>query len=779
MRVGMLKPLAPLTSLATLLASLLLPACLDRPISPARPTTTNLSVQTLDNRVVDKIDLLFMIDNSGSMADKQQILSQAVPVLVQRLATPRCLDAAGNPTGQVTDATGHCTTGLPEFTAVKDIHVGVITSSLGSHGGVGCDPDPDDASAHRTPDDRAELLPTANPAVRGPVDSYNGTGFLAWDPLQTKDTPPGDGSLDHLTQDFRDQVEAAGENGCGFEASLEAWYRFLIDPEPPTSVTSALGADGYVHNVKGPTNETVLAQRKAFLRPDSLLAIVMLTDENDCSIDDTDGAQGWITSATLTTLPRASAVCASAPDDRCCHSCNAPAPDGCTPNESDAECMKSDHLAGVEDRPNLRCFHQKQRFGLDLLYPTQRYIDALTQDTVRNRAGAQVPNPIFQARPGELPRNKSLVLLAGIVGVPWQDIATADSLDGPGLTYLTAAQIKGKGRWDVILGDADEPSDPLMRESIAPRTGTNPIIGAALAPPGAGEGTNPINGHEQNVTDGDDLQYACTFTLPTPHTCDSSQSDSCDCAADHSSYERPLCSYTNGPKADGLQLAAKAYPGVRELDVLRGVKENAIVASICPKHTAPAAGLSERADPSYGYNPAVAALQEIVKSRLARQCLPRALPVEKDPGAADFGQVPCAVVEALPLRDGACSCDPAHGRLPLESGDAKLAPAVLEQLRSEARCDGAGNPRCDSFCLCKIAPLAGAELEACQAGSENASTYGYCYIDPAQGIGNPALVATCPVTTPRSLRFVGDGLPANGSITFTACLGATLDDSMH
>src|SRR6478752_5503229 len=135
-KVARLAPLATsfrtLARLAPLLALTAAPGCLDRPISPAQPTTTNLYVHTLPNHVVDKADLLFMIDNSVSMADKQQILAKAVPVLVERLATPRCLDDAGKPTGQVSDTSGHCASGRPEFTAVKDIHVGVITSSLGS-----------------------------------------------------------------------------------------------------------------------------------------------------------------------------------------------------------------------------------------------------------------------------------------------------------------------------------------------------------------------------------------------------------------------------------------------------------------------------------------------------------------------------------------------------------------------------------------------------------------------------------------------------------------------
>src|SRR5215469_1729303 len=48
----------------------------------------------------DKIDLLFMIDNSSSMGDKQALLALAVPDLVSRLVSPNCLDATGHPTGQ-------------------------------------------------------------------------------------------------------------------------------------------------------------------------------------------------------------------------------------------------------------------------------------------------------------------------------------------------------------------------------------------------------------------------------------------------------------------------------------------------------------------------------------------------------------------------------------------------------------------------------------------------------------------------------------------------------
>src|SRR5688572_24442902 len=274
----LVRRFVPLTGLVALAAG-----CLDRPVAPSEPKTTNVFVKLVPQNFVDKIDLLFMIDNSLSMKDKQLILEDAVPVLVERLVTPRCLDGQGNAVGKA-DANGQCSTGDPEFIPIKDIHIGVITSSLGSHGGQPhCVPMPDDAAAGRTPDDRAELLPL----VRNGLPSWNGSGFLAWDPGQDKNVPAGEANLGMLVDDFRTQLRASGEIGCGYESSLEAWYRFLVDPEPPVSISVVND-----RSAKVGVNAALLKQRDDFLRPDSLLAIVMLTDENDCSINDDE--QGFL-----------------------------------------------------------------------------------------------------------------------------------------------------------------------------------------------------------------------------------------------------------------------------------------------------------------------------------------------------------------------------------------------------------------------------------------------------------------------------------------------------
>ena len=110
------------------------------------------SSSPLRTLVVNKVDLLFMIDNSASMGDKQAYLGAAIPDLVARLATPNCINASnGSVVGSSTlDADGNavCPAGTePEFPAVHDMHVGIVSSSLGPRLG---DQEPPPRLARRT-----------------------------------------------------------------------------------------------------------------------------------------------------------------------------------------------------------------------------------------------------------------------------------------------------------------------------------------------------------------------------------------------------------------------------------------------------------------------------------------------------------------------------------------------------------------------------------------------------------------------------------------------------
>src|SRR6188768_3209722 len=110
---------------------------------------------------------------------------------------------------------------------------------------------------------------------------------------------------------------------------------------------------------------------------------------------------------------------------------SAPAP-GCRKQRLPANATRTTRAA-LHDALNLRCYRQQQRFGSDLLYPTQRYVDGLKQPTLAlpSDPSKTVKNPLFDGGDGKPGRDPSLVFLAGIVGVPWQDIATDESLASP------------------------------------------------------------------------------------------------------------------------------------------------------------------------------------------------------------------------------------------------------------------------------------------------------------------------------------------------------------
>ncbi|MBK7583024.1 MAG: hypothetical protein IPI67_22860 [Myxococcales bacterium] len=773
-------------------------ACLDRPVSPASPNTTNVFVQDIRQSTVDKIDLLFMIDNSISMADKQAILSEAVPQLLNRLITP-----AKDPA-----------TGKEEFKPVVDIHIGVVSSSLGGHGGDQCSET--GPASNPTQYDNAHLIGTIRPS--GSLQSYNNLGFLWWDPTGTKgNAGPGEGNAGNLEANFKAHVKATGENGCGYEAQLESWYRFLVDPAPPSKVVTV----DNIAQIQG-VDDVVLQQRRDFLRPDSLVAIIMLSDENDCSI--IDGGFNWIASQTSNPnntafhLPRGTSACATDPDSACCRSCNAAEgspPSGCGDLGSDPECQKGP-WDDQGDHPNLRCWEQKKRFGLEFLYPSRRYVEALSQSRIcptwdangpvgcqfddPNQGGYRACNPLYvkdlndPASCETGTRDPALVYIAGIVGVPWHDIATDDTLNDPAkLKYLTATEIAEKGRWDWLLPQCketvdqnkgknpgnklprpiaacdkwdlkDPPDDALMIESSLPRTGTALALNIPLVDPAGGELANAINGHEWNTADGD-LQYACIFKLGAPKNCGASSGGGCDCDDVGTGYtaNNPLCQ--GGGTYSKSQQYAKAFPGTRELQVLKDYGANSIVASICPKVTS-----GSPTDSSFGYNPAVEAIIERLKEVLSGQCVNR--PIAFPPGAdgkPDPSAIPqCAVVEVQP--SGGAACPPCDGGLNRTDVDAALVKPVINRLKQTGQCTGnACTPA--SYCMCTI-NFVQDKNDCEQNENTQAGTIGWCYIDPAQGIGNPALVAGC--SPPRQLRFVGSNTPTSGSTVFIACLGAPI-----
>jgi hypothetical protein len=390
-----------------------------------------------------------------------------------------------------------------------------------------------------------------------------------------------------------------------------------------------------------------------------------------------------------------------------------------------------------------------------------------------------------------------MIFLTGIVGVPWQDIAETNALaPDVDLKYLPSSKID----WARILPDENgNPAiDPLMRESVEPRTGIHPVTQEPIGLPTAGQvKVNSINHHEWYSGKIDELQYACVFDLNQPLS-DETRTDGlsgavrdctpctntasgcteppsgCSCSNNGNipptDTQSPLCQDPNTGNYGNIQYAAKAYPSVRQLEVLKGhnatAQDNSIVASICPKDL----NWNNREKSGYGYNPAVASLIDRLKVQLNGKCLPRPLSVEN-------GKLNCLVVEAVTSPEWS-QCLVKDRELI----DSSVAEVIRRKMKSDGLCDLAGSLPCSSYQFCGLKQLTddmdpSLPLTKCQnnVGFETESPVpGFCYIDEAQGIGNKDLLTTCASNMKRKLRIVGNGAdklaPAPGW-TFFACSG--------
>ena len=499
-----------------------------------------------------KVDLLLVVDNSASMGDKAKLLASSLTPLLKAVA------------------------------ASGDVHLGMISSSLGTMGGDVCGPGAQNTLGH---------LSTVGPG-NAPLASA-AQGFLSY----------GGGSattFDGFIADAETLVNGIGESGCGLEAQLESTYRFLVQPDPWQSVV----VDAYNQAALQGVDTVLLQQRKAFLRPDSLVVVVMLTDEDDSTADPRAlGGQGWAFMANQfpgstifrsdgksTTAPRGTSACASNPGSADCTSCGFaatcnPADAACQKIKSDPECQKNGGYWGpTEDQLNVRFHRMKERFGIDPQFPLSRYVDGFTKAKVPNRDGehtqsgrdisaylgtANCTNPLFaaslpSAQGDELcnlpagPRGKDLVVFAVLGGVPNKFVGPTPD-------------------WTSILGTDPEAFnfagiDLHMVQSRVAR----PSLPVPAVTRGD-NGTDPIHGREWDTGD-NDLQFACTFELPTPRTCTNTQT-SCDCA--DPSKNPPLCGATLGQ-----QIKAKAYPTPRELLVVKKLGDRGIAGSICPTSAA-------------------------------------------------------------------------------------------------------------------------------------------------------------------------------------------------
>ena len=440
--------------------------CLDRDVVGNKPTVSTNFTNAVSQSGINKVDILFDIDNSASMGDKQAYLIQAIPDMISRLITPRCVDAMGNPTGANADPMGACPAGMgsAEFAPVHDMHIGVVTSALGSRLGVAsgsgstatyvCDPantiqDKAGYTVSEYNDDQGHLINRASPNGSGTaLSDANPGNFLYWFPpnvggnsgagmpgavpLGTAGSAPA-GSTTYppntLNGDFQELVGGAGQSGCGIESQLESWYRFLIQPDPYASL--ALGSGGGAEWVG--VDATIIQQRSEFLRPDSLVAIIVLTDENDSEIDVRSyQGTGYNFMSQTWPPPHGTSGCDSNPPDSTCTSC------GFSGHASDPNCAAGGgtytNNSDWGSNLNLRHVHMLQKYGLNPQYPLTRYYNGLTSKSVPNRNGE------YPAGAGSYVGNNNCVNPLFAASLPNMSAASVANIDGALCQLTTGAR---------------------------------------------------------------------------------------------------------------------------------------------------------------------------------------------------------------------------------------------------------------------------------------------------------------------------------------------------
>ena len=216
-----------------LVAAAMLSACMGRELTRVNSETESYVLERFVGTGVSKVDILVVVDNSGSMAEEQAMLRDAFPNLISSILDPPVDPASGE----------------RKYVPVRDLHIGVISTDMGV-GGYDvqtCDEpvDGDDGVLQHIPRgvDCAGAYPT----------------FLSY--RIDNNAEPDLAEAGILARDFG-CIAVLGTQGCGFEQQLEAAHKALLVNAQPG----------------GPN--------AGFLREDTILTILFVTDEEDCSAED-------------------------------------------------------------------------------------------------------------------------------------------------------------------------------------------------------------------------------------------------------------------------------------------------------------------------------------------------------------------------------------------------------------------------------------------------------------------------------------------------------------
>jgi hypothetical protein len=252
-------------------ASALASGCLERDLKALNPCLVSAVARQIAVTNVDFVDILFVVDNSGSMRQEQAALRDQFPKLINTMTQ-----------GMKSDGM--------QFPPVKDMHLGVVSTDMGLVGirnnYPGCN-----TQRHYEGGDDGVLQHKGMPGVSGCKADY--PAFLAYE--QDLVDP------EQLATDFG-CIANLGTTGCGFEQPLEAglkalWPKHYTDAngktyapdDNPILFLSTTPEGRYGHG-----DQPISAGgNQGFLRNDanvgvSLIAIILVSDEEDCSSQNTD-----------------------------------------------------------------------------------------------------------------------------------------------------------------------------------------------------------------------------------------------------------------------------------------------------------------------------------------------------------------------------------------------------------------------------------------------------------------------------------------------------------
>jgi hypothetical protein len=221
---------APASTLMPLfaLATGLLAGCPDRSISEVNPLQGRVEAKDIPIKINRKVDILFLIDNSPSMADKQRNLADNFPKFIGVLDSIQ----GGRP----------------------DVHIAVVTSDMGAKGSLDAMPGPPVGQLNKGR--CADVGDAGVMKMPAGVTTNPGFVFLA-DELNDDLSRKGPNFNGDMAAAFA-KMATVGAVGCGFEQHLEAMKQAL---------------------------EPVTATNRGFLRTEAYLAVIFIADEDDCSME--------------------------------------------------------------------------------------------------------------------------------------------------------------------------------------------------------------------------------------------------------------------------------------------------------------------------------------------------------------------------------------------------------------------------------------------------------------------------------------------------------------